>query len=105
MRDPDQQPDRPDICIGTDEFHTPKELVACSTNYFIGLGYSVSMNSPYSGSIVPMRYYRKDKRVSSIMIEINRKLYLKDHGNEKSDTYDTIKRVVQGYFDLLSQLH
>ncbi len=100
-RDMVQSNIRPDICIGTDDFHTPKDLVDCSVDYFASLGYSVGINSPYAGSIVPMRHYRKDKRVSSIMLEINRKLYLKDTVNQISDGYGDIKKAVHGYIRLL----
>ncbi len=100
-RDMVQSNKRPDICIGTDDFHTPKGLVDCSVGYFASLGYSIGINSPYAGSIVPMRYYQKDKRVSSIMLEINRKLYLKDTVNQISDGYYDIKKAVQGYIRLL----
>ena len=33
-------------------------------------------NQPFSGTIVPMKHYHKDQRVQSLMIEINRWLYL-----------------------------
>ena len=33
-------------------------------------------NQPFSGTIVPMKHYRKDQRVQSLMIEINRWFYL-----------------------------
>lgn len=75
-RDVDQAPDRPDICIGTDPFHSPEPLVAAVEEVYRSAGLSVKRNSPYAGTIVPMEYYRKDERVSSIMIEINRRLYL-----------------------------
>ena len=39
-------------------------------------GYSTARNQPFSGTIVPMKHYRKDHRVQSLMIEINRWLYL-----------------------------
>ena len=40
------------------------------------LGYSTARDQPFSGTIVPMKHYRKDQRVQSLMIEINRWLYL-----------------------------
>ena len=42
------------------------------------LGYSTVRNEPFSGTIVPLKHYRKDQRVQSLMIEINRKLYVKE---------------------------
>ena len=101
MRDPDQQPDRPDICIGTDEFHTPKDLIDFSVDYFQNKGYRVKLNSPYSGTIVPLEYYRNDNRVKSIMVEVNRKLYLRDGGNEQSDEYQKTRKAVQEYIRML----
>jgi N-formylglutamate amidohydrolase len=42
------------------------------------LGYSTARNEPFSGTIIPLKHYRKDQRVQSLMIEINRKLYLNE---------------------------
>lgn len=74
--DIDKSPNRPDICLGTDKFHTPKWLIDHFEKYFINNGFSVKIDSPYSGTIVPLKHYNKDNRVLSIMIEINRKLYM-----------------------------
>jgi len=70
---------RPDICIGTDDFHTPSELTNNIVTEFEKIGYSVKINTPYSGTIVNNDSYNIDKRVKSIMIEINRKLYMDDN--------------------------
>ena len=66
---------RPDICIGTDAFHTQPELEATLVNSFQEYGYSVAINSPFAGSLVPIDFYRKEPRVQSIMVELNRRLY------------------------------
>ena len=65
---------RPDFNIGTDSYHTPKYIIDKSVNYFESKGYTLGIDTPYSGSIVPMKYYHKDKRVNSIMLEVNRGL-------------------------------
>jgi N-formylglutamate amidohydrolase len=72
----DQASDRPDICIGTDEFHTPEPLADEFVRRFSAESLAVARNRPFSGTIVPMRYLRNDRRVISIMIEVNRRLYL-----------------------------
>jgi N-formylglutamate deformylase len=59
----DQETPRPDICIGSDEYHTPKILTDILKNNFEELGYIVQVNSPFSGSIIPLDFYKKDKRV------------------------------------------
>jgi N-formylglutamate amidohydrolase len=66
---------RPDVCIGTDAFHTQPELEARLVNLFQEYGYSVTINSPFSGSLVPMCFYQKEPRIQSIMVELNRGLY------------------------------
>lgn len=92
---------RPDYNIGTDQFHTPPALGEVSERHFKGLGHSVLIDKPYSGSIVPMKHYRKDKRVQSIMLEINRKLYLQDGSAHKSEDYERVKSVVAGWVEVL----
>ena len=66
---------RPDICIGTDSYHTSTELKDCLLKVFEASGYHVAIDSPFSGTIVPLKHYHKDKKVASVMIEVNRSLY------------------------------
>ncbi len=68
---------RPDICIGTDNRHTPKELVELLTDYFKSQNYTVRENYPYPGTIVPERYDSNDY-VFSIKIDVSRHLYLEE---------------------------
>ncbi len=98
----DQNYDRPDICIGTDEMHTPYEIEEVLHNFFVERGYSVEINRPFAGCIVPTRYYRRDIRVMSIMIEINRRLYM-DHSLQKTDGYARIKTDIAGALALLGE--
>jgi N-formylglutamate deformylase len=95
---------RPNFNIGTDSYHTPKHFIEESINYFETKGYTLGIDTPYSGSIVPMEYYQKDPRVTSIMLEVNRGLYLKENTNEKSEGYITTKEIVKGYMNLLRSL-
>jgi len=67
---------RLDICIGTDPFHTPAELVKKLTTFFTDKGFSVGINTPFAGTLIPTKYYQKDKRVTGFMIEINRSLFM-----------------------------
>jgi N-formylglutamate amidohydrolase len=92
---------RPDFNVGTDNFHTPIEIIKKSENYFNDLGYTLGIDWPYSGSIVPMEYYKNDDRVKSIMLEVNRSLYLEGDTNNKSKDYNKTKEVVQGFLNLL----
>lgn len=100
----DQSTFRPDFNIGTDPFHTPKELIEASITFFEEKGYSLGIDRPYSGSIVPMSYYQKDKNVQSLMLEINRGLYLVEPSNVKSDRYQEIKLIVQEFLSVIRRL-
>ena len=64
-----------DICIGTDDFHTPQSLITEFVSGFGRFGYSVSLNKPFSGTFVPLSAYKKEENVYSIMIDINKDLY------------------------------
>ena len=92
---------QPEINIGTDEFHTPQNLIDISVEYFSERNFTVGINYPFSGTIVPNKYYKKNHKVESIMLEINRKLYLTERSNEKSEQYNVTKLAIQGYIDLL----
>lgn len=97
LRDINKNENRPDINIGVDEFHTPDYLKEFSRIFFELKGYSVGINWPYQGSIVPYKFYRQDKTVQSILVEVNKSLYLDDGSLEKSDNYFQIKGHLQEY--------
>jgi N-formylglutamate amidohydrolase len=62
---------------------------------------SLGIDWPYSGTMVPTEYYNRNSDVFSIMIEINRKLYLMEGTNIRSSGYRIIKKAI---FDLLAIL-
>ena len=82
---------RPDICIGADNFHTPKEVIEYFYKSFTTLGYQVDINSPFCGAIVPIKCYGKNKAVKSVMIEINRSLYMNEKTGLKNKYFLKIK--------------
>ena len=91
----DQGEYRPDICIGTDAYHTPAWLACFICHYFQKHGYETDLNRPFSGAIVPEKYYNRERRVISIMIEINRGLYM--CGNDKDEEgYRRVKKDIAG---------
>ena len=67
---------RPDICIGTDAFHTSEATARAFVQAFAANGWSVELNRPFAGALVPASRYRQDARVSAVMVEVNRRLYL-----------------------------
>lgn len=83
----DQAPDRPDICLGTDAFHTPPELVDTLRVALSDEGLSVRLDSPFAGSLVPLAYYGRDDRVTSVMLEIRRGLYCDEATGARSASF------------------
>lgn len=101
LRDLDQNPNRPDFNIGTDSFHTPTELIDLAVSFFKDAGYTLGIDWPYKGSIVPLEYYNKNKNVQTIMLEVNRVLYLNEPTNEKSKNYSEIRKVVAEFLKVM----
>ena len=101
VRDLDKTSQRPDFNIGTDDFHTPQYLIDVSVKFFEDKGYSLGVDWPYKGTLVPMDHYQKSKNVESIMLEINRALYLEEPGNDISDRYNETKEVVAEFLAVI----
>jgi N-formylglutamate deformylase len=89
-----QDLERPDICIGTDDYHTPQWLADNVVSGFEAVGLSVNINRPFSGSIVPSGYYRKDNRVHSLMVEINRRLYMDERAGDRNPHFEEIREMI-----------
>lgn len=96
----EEQMPSPDICIGTDLHHTPDYLLEYSTSYFNSRGYSTEINKPYSGCIIPKPYYMKNDNVKSIMIEINKRLYMPSNIINHSKVAQ-LQNVMDGFFNTL----
>lgn len=60
-------------------------------SFFQPKGYIVGLNTPFSGSIVPLNQYRTDPRVNSFMIEINRALYMDGSSGSKSEGFMQVR--------------
>ena len=92
---------RPEICIGTDKFHTPPKLANELYQLFKLRGFTVDHDTPFSGSLVPSTYYKKDARVRSVMIELRRDLYMDETTGEKLRRFEEIKtKLVEVISDL-----
>jgi N-formylglutamate deformylase len=70
---------RPAVCLGTDSFHTPPWLVEAASVAFATLG-DVGLDTPFAGCYVPLRHYRRDARVSALMVEVRRDVYMHEPG-------------------------
>jgi N-formylglutamate amidohydrolase len=70
---------RPPVCLGTDPFHTPPELLAKAREAFEECG-ETGLDSPFSGAYVPLEFYGKGPEVGALMVEIRRNTYMSEPG-------------------------
>jgi N-formylglutamate amidohydrolase len=69
---------RPDVVFGDDPLHTPEWIREEVLRLTRESGYSFGLNRPFTGTVVPLAFYG-DTRVSSFMLEINRRTYMNEH--------------------------
>ena len=65
--------------------------------------YSTARNKPFSGTIVPMKHYQKDRRVQSLMIEINRWLYLGGDYSVDSERVEALIELLRRVGEVLKE--
>ena len=91
------QAPRPEVDIGTftePHLHTSSEWIEHSRACFENSGYSVALNSPFKGAILPVPFVG-DPRVQTMMLEIRRDVYLStgsEYGTEISLNLTGLKR-------------
>nr|AAP74074.1 putative N-formylglutamate aminohydrolase [Rhodococcus erythropolis] len=92
---------RPALCIGTDALHTPHWLVHALRGAFASLPEidQIAENTPYAGSYVPLRHYGRDERVTSVMIELRRDVYLTDPRTPDTARVDRLGRALAALID------
>lgn len=96
----DENPKSPDICIGTDPFHTPDYLLNYTVNYFTNIGYTIEVNNPYSGCIIPKPFFKTNNDVKGIMIEVNKRLYMEGF-IVIEEKVEQLRIIMNGYFEEL----
>jgi len=88
-----------DICIGYNEDAScpNKTSIGNIVQYFKSQGYKVGINSPFSNSKtfpVPTEYH-------TVMIEVNKRLYMKEETLEKTDGFMRLKDDIQSLYKIL----
>lgn len=83
---------RADFCLGDVEGTTSSpEFVAFVKKTIEGLGYSVTVNTPYVGNELNTRYGSPARGIDSIMVEINKKLFMDTRTFRKTAGFDKLK--------------
>jgi len=94
FEDPSLQ--RPDVCIGYNDFHKPKEWVDWFKSRQTA-PQQLALNQPFSGSFVPAPHYGKNKRVKSMMIELNRSGYMDEVSGKKNRGWDSCIALIDDF--------
>jgi N-formylglutamate amidohydrolase len=88
---------RPQVCLGFDPTHTPTSLRSAAAEAFAA--WELGVDEPFSGTYVPLRHYGKDRRVSSLMVEIRRDQYLDADGEPVPDEVDRLGAALAALVD------
>lgn len=103
--DLDQTPHRPAMCIGTDSFHTGQALVDAAVSFLSARHWKTYVDAPYRGTIVPQRWYQHDARVQSLMIEVNRGLYMdQETGTLRRGDVNSLAASLRELMEMLAML-
>ena len=66
----------PRLCKETENYHAPdklvNEIISIASKYSI----KTALNSPFAGTLVPLKHFGKEPRVNSVMLEIRRDQYM-----------------------------
>lgn len=82
---------RPEICIGTDPFHTGARLRDATVAWFRDKGYWVEVDTPFRGALTPNNHYRRNAALQAIMIEVRKDLYMDEATGGKAGWFDEIR--------------
>ena len=90
-----------DICIGYNDDDTcpRKKTLGKIVSFFESFGFRVGVNEPFSNSKtfpVPVEYH-------SVMIEINKRLYMNEKTLEKTENFIWTQRIIQSLYRLLCE--
>ncbi len=84
---------RPELCVGFEAFHASDTLLASVAKAFAD--FERIANQPFHGSYVPTKYYRRDPRVQSVMLEIRRDVYQADHEGGLTAIQEALRRLIE----------
>ncbi|GIX11982.1 MAG: hypothetical protein KatS3mg116_3692 [Elioraea sp.] len=99
----DQSPDRPEFCIGFDDFHGAFLADGSWNDACRCAGLQGAANRPFPGSIVPTKHWKRSSNALSAMIEVRRDLYMDEETGRKLDRFDNVKLLLADLFRRLGK--
>jgi N-formylglutamate deformylase len=94
---------RPQICLGSDNFHTDKKLIETAFKLFKQKGYEVEINTPFAGTLIPTKFYNKNNKVQGIMFEIRRDLYMNEQTGQKNSNFKKIQKDIADVIKIITK--
>ncbi|MFJ9656438.1 N-formylglutamate amidohydrolase [Streptomyces griseoflavus] len=92
---------RPEICLGTDSFHTPPALLDAAREAFAPCG-ETGLDSPFAGTYVPLEFFGKRAEVSALMVEIRRDTYMTEPGGAPHEGLSPLASALAALVDAVS---
>lgn len=88
-----------DICIGYNDDKTRPDstVIDRTVHHFKSLGYKVGINEPFSNS----KTFQAPMKYSSVMIEVNKKLYMDEMTLAKTEGFSPLKHTINELFKML----
>ena len=91
-----------DICLGynDDETRPSKKVIENIVRFFESFGYKVGINEQFSNSKtfpVPVEYH-------SVMIEINKRLYMNEETLEKNENFVRVHQILQELYSIVLEM-
>lgn len=94
---------RPDITLGDREGTTcAPAFTAFVRDHFAGRGFTVTVNDPYKGAYLVSAYSKPDEGRHSLMIELNRRLYMDEETLEKNAGFTRLQEELTGLITALA---
>ncbi|MGW5615995.1 N-formylglutamate amidohydrolase [Streptomyces sp. NPDC003877] len=90
---------RPPVCLGTDAFHTSAALLEAAREAFGETG----LDSPFSGTYVPLEFHGSQPRVQALMVEIRRDTYMTEPGGPAGPGLERLAGALAGLVDAVSR--
>ena len=90
----------PEICIGADSRYTHPRLEKAAVDIFTDAGFSVEVNYPYNGLMVPNAILKgnTDCDFLTLMVEVNKAVYLDGNGeiieSARERVQEALKRII-----------
>ena len=69
-----------------------EENLVFVSDAFNKMGYSVSLNDPYAGGFITMKYHNLNLGIETLQIELNRSIYMDEDKFEKKECFESVKK-------------